>query len=1060
MRKILQSLTLILPVLLNMPSGNAQIIYVAQNGTGSGNSWAEATGNLKSALDNAVAGTQIWVKEGTYRPTSCSNCSFSQRNLRFEVKNGVKLFGGFAGNETAPGERNITAHPTYLSGDIDQDGTLANNSFTVVYTGNVSNLTVVDGFIITGGNANDNTAALGAPQNSGGGWFNAGSSSSGGSHPQIFNCIFTNNYAWGHGGGMVNDGSFSGDCHPSLTDCVFSGNVARSGGGALFNTGAFNGQCNPVLLRCSFENNECQLSDGGAVFSIGSDGGVCNPVFTECHFTSNTAFNDGGAMFNFGKGGNSSPVVVNSSFTENEAIAGGAVYNDGTFNGFSGSSFTGCSFTGNHSYGGDGGAIYNSAYHGVCNPEMMNCEFDVNHSAFAGAAMFNNGVEGICNPSILNCRFTNNLADTYAGAIYNQGKTGNSSPNISNCIFFNNSALSAGAIYNLGAEGGNANAFITNCTFYGNHANVGGAVYCNAGEQGTGVASPTVRNCIFWGNTAGEGKVFRIIWGTPTISYSLADVADCQALYNGMGGSVNCGPGLIFNQNPLFNNPATGNFHLQNGSPAIDQGSNDAITQMGITVDLDGKPRVFNATVDLGVFEFGSTAGSAPVILQNPENQEVCINESVTFSVSASGSPPLSFQWLKNGVAIPGATGSTFTISSATLSDVASYACAVFNSTGMSATSELAVLTVMEPVHVSLMIQASQTEICAGEEITLSAIPVNGGAAPVFQWFINGNAFGSSISTFSISQLNDGDTFSCQLTSSENCVLNNVALSNPVVIHVDPMLVASVQIEDLNGVTCEGEPVVFQAISVNGGSLPTFQWLLNGNLVGENTPDYFLAAAEQGDRVQCVMISSKNCLVANPVESNVIELQITPTVTPSITITPSSDSIVCIGTPVSFSAVTEGAGNAPDFTWRVNGIPAGFNQPVFTTSDLKDQDEITCQLTSSLLCVTENPVWSNAVVVSVDSCSVSANEQKAGLETCSVYPNPSSGKIFVEILESSGNFALHLLNLKGQITYTAFEEHPVFPYKRTLDLTDFPKGIYYLQIITGQSLTVKKVTLQ
>ncbi len=878
MKKNLQSLTFVLSILFLLPRSNSQVIYVAQGGTGSGSSWADATGNLKAALDSASAGFQVWVKEGTYHPTSCTGCSVAQRDLRFEIKDGVQLVGGFAGYETGPNERNIGDHPTYLSGDIDQDGTPANNSFTVVFTKNVSNLTVVDGFIITEGNADNHAAAMGEPQNSGGGWFNSGAAQ-GGSHPQILNCIFTNNYAWGYGAGMVNDANFSGDCHPTLTDCVFSENTARSGGGAMFNTGAFSGQCNPVLLRCRFENNDCESSDGGAVFNVGSEGGICNPVFTACDFTANTAFNDGGALYNFGKGGNSSPIVVNCSFLENEGIAGGAVYNDGTFEGYSGSTFSGCSFSGNHSYGGDGGAMYNAAYLGVCNPQLTDCQFDANHSAFAGAAIFSNGAEGVSNAVILNCRFTNNFADTYAGAIYNLGKTGNANPTISNCIFYNNSALSAGAIYNLGADGGNANAFITNCTFYGNHANVGGAVYCNAGEQGTGTASPSLRNCIFWGNTAGEGSVFRIIWGMPSISHSLTDVAGCEALYNGNGGSVNCGPGLIFDKDPLFIDPAAGNFHLQENSPAIDTGSNEIVGQLGILTDLDGNPRILNSTVDLGAFEFLPVANSAPVILQNPESQEVCMGEPTVFSVSASGTPPLFFQWLKDGVPIPGATDSLFSLAETASADAGSYACVVFNAASDSDTSQVAALIVHELAPVSLVIEASQTSICIGEAVTLTAIPQNGGAAPSFQW-------------------------------------------------------------------------------------------------------------------------------------------------------------------------------------RINGMPAGDNQPVFTAENLEDQDKITCQLSSSLPCTTGSPALSNEVVVAVEDCSTSVTEGKGNKEAVRVYPNPTNGKFFVEILQSSGNFALRLMNSSGQVAYTTREVHSFFPHKRTLDLTDLPEGVYYLQIITEQSLTVKKITLQ
>jgi predicted outer membrane repeat protein len=1059
MKRILQTLSIVIPVLASL-SLSAQIVYVAPNGTGNGTSWANATGNLKTALDNAVAGTQIWVKKGTYRPTTCTNCTFDQRNLRFQVKNGVKLYGGFAGTETSVGQRNITANPTYLSGDIDQDGQLANNSFTIVYTTNVSNLTLVDGFIITGGNADYNLSALGTPQNSGAGWFNVGSTAGGASHPVVRNCRFENNYAWGYGGGMFNDGSFTGDCHPTLENCVFSGNTSRTGGGGMYNSGSFSGHCSPVLTDCFFENNESLLSDGGGMFNIGSEGGVCNPSLTNCTFTGNSAFNDGGALYSFGKGGNSSPIVQGCIFEENEAGAGGAVYNDGTFNGFSGGTFTDCHFTANHSSNGDGGAMYNSGFQGTANPELMNCLFENNHSAFAGAAIFNNGVQGVCNPSIANCRFLNNMADTYGGAIYNQGKTGSSSPKVTNCLFANNMALSAGAIYNLGAEGGNANAIITNCTFYGNHANVGGAVYCNAGEQGTGVASPAVRNCIFWGNTAGEGKVFRIIWGTPTISNSLADVADCQALYNGMGGSVNCGSGLVFNQNPMFVSPAGENFHLMASSPIIDSGNNDAINQTGISIDLDKLPRIFNNTVDMGVYEFGSMVGTAPAITQNPENQEVCEGETATFSVSATGSQPLVFQWLKNGNPVSGANQSIFTLNSTTLGDAGGYSCKVTNGAGETVTSDEATLTVNEPAIMSLTIAASQTEICSGEEVTLTASPANGGAAPVFQWFINGNAFGGSVSSFNISQLNDGDTFTCEVISSETCISNPIAFSNPVVIHVENTLTASLAIVASLETACEGQPVEIFTQPVNGGNSPSYQWLLNGNSVGANSPSLTIAMPQNGDQIQCMMTSSKNCVAVNPVSSNMLTLAVAPVEVAAVEISPSIDTTFCRGTEISFTATIENGGGSPAFQWQVNGQPVGGNQATFTTTQLENGDAVSCLLTSNLACVEENPALSNEVVVEVDSCVVLNDEQTAENQLVWVYPNPTSGKIFVEISESTGIFATNLLNTQGQNSLSIFENHPVIPCTRELNMANFPKGIYYLQIITDRYLTVKKIVLE
>ncbi|MBI1224704.1 MAG: T9SS type A sorting domain-containing protein [Bacteroidetes bacterium] len=1041
----------------------AQTVYVAQNGTGNGTSWADAAGNLKAVLDNASANTQVWVKEGTYYPTTCSNCVFNDRNQYFHLKNGVKLFGGFGGFETNISQRNIPAHPTFLSGDINQDGVLNDNSFTVIFSQNVSNLTVVDGFTISGGNADQGGAGLGTPQTSGGGWFNLGSTAGASSNPIVRNCIFTNNYAWGYGGGMFNDGSFSGMASPSYTNVQFIGNVARDGGGGLYNTGSFNGNSNPSLTDCQFIANKSELSDGGGMFNMGQLG-TSNPSLVGCLFERDTAFNEGGALVNFGKDGNASPILTSCVFNGNVAEFGGGVYSDGTTNGYSGPAFYNCHFSENHSHN-DGAAIYNSGYQGTCSPTIMSCYFENNHSGFAGGAMFSNGNEGVSNPIVRNCRFIGNHADTYGGALYNFGKgniadqvPGNSSPELTNCLFVNNMALSAGAVYNLGAELGNANAMVTNCTFYGNHANIGGAMYCNAGEGGTGVASPTIRNCIFWANTAGEGNVFRIIWGTPTISNSLADVTDCTGLYNGMGGAVNCNGGMLFNQNPQFASPVSGNFHLNNSSPAIDKGNNPAITQTGVGIDLDSLPRIFNSTVDMGVFEFGSSAGSAPIVTQNPQSQSVCQGDGVTFSISATGAQPLTFQWYKNGNPITGASQNVYNIAAASQANAGNYTCKVTNATG-NATSQVAVLSVNVPVVVGLDISASQMQICAGETITLTANPINGGAAPIFQWYLNGNAFGGSVQSFATDQVQDGDQFTCTLTSSEACVQNSMASSNSLTISVETLLSASLSIAADAGTVCEGNPITLTATPINGGISPSYLWTLNGVVVGANAPTLLVGSPIDGSTVQCTMTSSKICLIQNPVNSNTVTLNVLDNVVAGVVIEPSIDSTICVGQNLDFTATVTNGGSMPSFEWFVNGQLIGNSSAVFSTDSLADQDEVTCYLTSSETCVAENPVLSNIVTVSVEICEASGEVLVGNLPNVKVSPNPSDGKILLEFSNSSINFVVKILNIQGQTAFESLENHTNVPFQQSLDLSSLSKGIYFLQIISGTQISVQKLVL-
>ncbi|MCA0234001.1 MAG: HYR domain-containing protein, partial [Bacteroidetes bacterium] len=245
------------------------IVYVNASAAGSnnGSSWANAFTDLQSALSLARANpscvSQIWVAQGTYRPTSGTD-----RTISFSMVNGVAIYGGFpnTGNPTMT-DRNWATNVTILSGDIDQNDATAgnaNNSYHVISNGNATDATaILDGFTITAGRAD---VALSKS-----------------------------------GGGVFNDGQ-NGYCNPTFRYCIFRNNEAGFGG-AVSNDGN-NGACNPTFTQCSFWQNKAihnsNISHGGAVEATSN----VSITFTHCTFAQNTALADGGALMlrnNFGR---------------------------------------------------------------------------------------------------------------------------------------------------------------------------------------------------------------------------------------------------------------------------------------------------------------------------------------------------------------------------------------------------------------------------------------------------------------------------------------------------------------------------------------------------------------------------------------------------------------------------------------------------------------------------------------------------------------------------------------------------------------------------------------
>ncbi len=266
-------------------------LYVRAGATGAntGLNWTDAFTDLQAALNYSCGGAstaEIWVATGVYKPTSTTNPSLS-----FAMRNGVTLYGSFSGSETALSQRVLT-NPlsTTLSGEIGSPTSTTDNSYNVIRNpGGLTTSAVLDGFVITGGNAS------GSYPYAGGGMYNSGGSSS--CSPVIRNCLFQANSAT-YGGAIYNDGYY-GNSSPVLTNCAFQRNSATNQGGAIFNSG-YSGTSSPILTNCSFQSNSAV--QGGAIFNEGSYSDSNSPTLTNCSFQSNSAA-QGGVMLNAGEFG-------------------------------------------------------------------------------------------------------------------------------------------------------------------------------------------------------------------------------------------------------------------------------------------------------------------------------------------------------------------------------------------------------------------------------------------------------------------------------------------------------------------------------------------------------------------------------------------------------------------------------------------------------------------------------------------------------------------------------------------------------------------------------------
>jgi uncharacterized repeat protein (TIGR01451 family) len=388
-----------------------QTIYVdaGAEGANTGDSWAGAYTDLQNALTAAIAGDQIWAAAGSYRPNMRYLDQYSPL-AAFQLPDGVAVYGGFSGAETALDQRDWRQNVTLLSGG---------GVYHVVTTSSVGRATILDGFTITGG------YAIGSnPHGGGAGWYNDRGS------PTIRNCTFDGNYAIGVGGGLFNDhGS------PLLENVVFQNNTGEVIGGGMANYGG-----TPILRDVVFRKNRVtngSIGGGGGLSNTGGGSATLNGV----SFEENTSPRYAGGLYNDG----STATVTRASLSGNRGVYGGAITNIGNAT----LVISDAIFLTNSSQEGAGIANYNS------NLTLQYAAFRRNSASYAGGGIYVQYSTGTV--ALHTLVFTGNYANEGGGVAFN-GSAGS----LSNATFVGNNAWYGGGLFGIYSALAASNSIVWN----------------------------------------------------------------------------------------------------------------------------------------------------------------------------------------------------------------------------------------------------------------------------------------------------------------------------------------------------------------------------------------------------------------------------------------------------------------------------------------------------------------------------------------------------------------------------------------------------------------------
>jgi hypothetical protein len=202
------------------------------------------------------------------------------------------------------------------------------------------------------------------------------------------------------------------------------------------------------------------------------------------------------------------------------------------------------------------------------------------------------------------------------------------------------------------------------------------------------------------------------------------------------------------------------------------------------------------------------------------------------------------------------------------------------------------------------------------------------------------------------------------MTSNASCLTTSTATSNAITMSlsgVNPALTIAAS----SNPACVGSSVTFLPTPTNGGTTPTYQWLLNGGAIATGN-SYTTSSLSNIDVVTCTMTSNAACLNTSTASSNAITMTINPIVAPTITTSlTTGTNPACSGTNLGFTATSTNGGTSPAYQWMVNGTAAGTNSSMFSSTLLNNNDIVTCTLTSNASCTTTLTATSIGIAISI-----------------------------------------------------------------------------------------------
>jgi len=422
------------------------------------------------------------------------------------------------------------------------------------------------------------------------------------------------------------------------------------------------------------------------------------------------------------------------------------------------------------------------------------------------------------------------------------------------------------------------------------------------------------------------------------------------------------------------------------------------------------------------------TINPSTTITAQPVNQTACAGGSATFTVAASGSGALSYQWRKGGVNIPGATAANLTINPVAAGDAGSYDVVVSNSCG-TVTSSAATLTV-NPATAITSQPANQT-VCAGSPATFSVTATGTGLS--YQWRKGGVVIsGATSSSFSIPSAAAGDAGNYDVVVTGSC---GTVISNTASLTVNAG--ATITSQPTNQTVCAGSPASF-SVTATGTGL-SYQWRKGGVAIsGATASSFTIPSAAAGDAGSYDVVITSSC---GSITSNAATLTVNPAT--AITTQPANQS-ASAGQSVTFSVTASGA--SLTYQWRKNGSAiSGATGSSYTIASVAAADAGNYDVVVAGAC---GAVTSNAATLTINSGCATPVVSITGPANGFIYPVGTAVNFSGSFTDASGGthaatWTFDALTQSGVVNESAGTVSGVYTFAQA--------GVYQVTLTVGNS---------